>query len=135
MRKEDPLANPKDAESDVQEQIEEATQYARSNLEPNDSVDEVLYILAPKITNTAARYSILSDFEFTNFHLGSRNSVPKHGTPKHHGCPSRTSKQHGPVTLCGSPLCEALTESAHVFLENNETIQVILLPVVIPICK
>ena len=86
-RKEDPFANPEDAERDVQKQIEEATQYARSNLEPNDSVDEVLYILAPKITNTAARYSILSDNECTNFHLVNRNSVPKHGTPKLHGCP------------------------------------------------
>ena len=86
-RKEDPFANPEDAESEVQKQIEEATQYARSNLEPNDSVDEVLYILAPKITNTAARYSILSDNECTIFHLVDGNSVPKHETSKLHGCP------------------------------------------------
>ena len=30
---------------------------ARSNLEPNVNVDEILYILAPKNIHTAARYS------------------------------------------------------------------------------
>ena len=39
------------------------------------SVDEDLYIIAPKY-RTAARNLVLSDFECTNFHLVNRNSIP-----------------------------------------------------------